>query len=402
MIFPNHAPDTVRCRIVLHFAGFEPLDAEAHRQRYARAAEQSAHVWQNAVAVGQLDHEAQSFHVEASGPDWRTLSTVHVFDLAAVVEDYRRRPLALRIAAGFTAAARVIADGAAVEYFRHAWRFGLFFLSPFLLMAAGIAAAIVLACLPFLLGMPLINELWSVPLGLAFFLGAFIPFSDRFHTLHLFADWRMAVALARLGDAELDRLLRSFEAEVLDALREEADEILITSHSIGTNLAVHVIGRLLETKPDLFAGRNVAFVTLGGALLQCALMKSAKVLREHVGRIARVENLAWLDVQCLTDIVNFYRSRSFELCGHRDLEPAAIRLIRFKRMLDPEHYRRIKRDMLRVHRQYVLGLDRRADFDFTLLTAGPFPANAFASFDAERLPPLTATGALHRPVAVPA
>lgn len=401
-IFAPHAADSVRRRIVLHFAGFEPLDAEAHRIRYQHAAELSARAWNNSVVTGALNEDGHSFHVAASGPDWQTLSTVHIFDLAARVEHYRRRPLAVRIGSGFMAAVRVVAEGATARYFRHAWRFGLFFLFPFLLMAGGIALALVLACLPLLLGMPLLNLLWSVPLGFASFLGAFIPFSERFHTLHLFADWQMAVALARLGDADTERLLASFEAEVLDALDEEADEVVITSHSIGTNLAVHVIGHLLEVRPNLFAGRNVAFVTLGGALLQCAFMKSALILRERVGWIARLRNVEWLDVQCLTDIVNFYRSSTFALCGHADIQPAAVRLIRFKRMLDPEHYRRIKGDMLRVHRQYVLGPDRRADFDFTLLTAGPFPARAFASFDAERLPPLTATGALGRPVAVPA
>ena len=32
-------------RIVLHFPGFEPLDAEAHRQRYTRSAVQASAVW---------------------------------------------------------------------------------------------------------------------------------------------------------------------------------------------------------------------------------------------------------------------------------------------------------------------------------------------------------------------
>jgi hypothetical protein len=53
-------------------------------------------------------------------------------------------------------------------------------------------------------------------------------------------------------------------------------------------------------------------------------------------------------------------------------------------MLTKEHYRKIRRDFLRVHRQYVLGPDLRAAFDFTLMTAGPLPAAAFAHFTQER------------------
>ena len=65
---------------------------------------------------------------------------------------------------------------------------------------------------------------------------------------------------------------------------------------------------------------------------------------------------------------------------------AAIVFIRFKTMLTDEHYRRIKRDFLRMHRQYVLGPDRRAAFNFTLMTAGPLPAADFAGFTQSKMP----------------
>jgi hypothetical protein len=55
-------------------------------------------------------------------------------------------------------------------------------------------------------------------------------------------------------------------------------------------------------------------------------------------------------------------------------------------MLTREHYRKIRKDQLRVHRQYVLGPDLQAPFDFTLLTSGPMPASVFASSDEKRMP----------------
>ncbi len=46
-------------------------------------------------------------------------------------------------------------------------------------------------------------------MGLAscFFVFAFLPFAERFYTLHLFADWRMAVALARMSRPEFNEWL---------------------------------------------------------------------------------------------------------------------------------------------------------------------------------------------------
>ncbi len=65
----------------------------------------------------------------------------------------------------------------------------------------------------------------------------------------------------------------------------------------------------------------------------------------------------WLDVQCLTDAIHFYKVPVVAVCGHADLRPAKMVFIRVKQMLTVEHYRKIKKDFLRVHRQYVLGPD---------------------------------------------
>ena len=385
---------SVRRRIVLHFAGFEPLDGKAHYERYVRTAAQSAHVWNYSIGVGPYSDERKSFDVGAHGPDWITETRIHLFDYDARIEAYRRRPLAVRIAAGFGAAFRIATQGAARRYMQHAWRFGLFFLFPFLLMSLGLLAAALIAALPLILSMAGWHLIWSLALAAVFFRFAFLPFSDRYHTLHLFSDWEMALAMARLDDPAFGELLEEAETRLMEALTDDADEIVITSHSMGSNFAAHVLGAALEKHPRLLAGKSVAFVTLGGALLQCAFLRSAGRLRERVGLIARQEGLFWLDVQCLTDAVNFFRTRTLDLCGHGDLAPASIQAIRFRHMLDPAHYKRIKRDMLRVHRQYVLGPDRRSEFDFTLLTAGPFPTTRFAQFSPRNPPPLTVSGGL--------
>jgi hypothetical protein len=87
-----------------------------------------------------------------------------------------------------------------------------------------------------------------------------------------------------------------------------------------------------------------------------------------------------MEVQCLTDVISFYKSSVTALTGHPDLPSPRLIFLRIRNMLSPERYRRIKRDFLRVHRQYVLGSDRRTNFDFGLMTAGPLPAQSFERF----------------------
>ncbi|ANM10787.1 MULTISPECIES: hypothetical protein [unclassified Rhizobium] len=424
-------------RVVLHFPGFEPLDGAAHRARYERSAKQSAAVWGYSVEIGAFaaGSDPLSFEVTTDGggapgtagdaasgtagdaasgtagdaasgtagnaasgtagnaasgetgsPGWQAKSRIHMVDHDMFVRSLRSGNTVSQIIAGFRSCAQIMLEGGMRGYFRHAWRFGLFFLFPFLLTALAMALTAQIAVMPYSLGFSPWHMLWSGPLGLCFFIFAFLPFSERFHTLHLFADWKMAVALGRMDRADFNDWLEDRATAVREALTEEADEYVISSHSMGSNVAAHVIGILLEREPEIFKGKRVVFATLGSAILQCALLSSARMLRARVGLIACCPDISWLDVQCLTDSINFYKVPVVAVSGHADAPPAKMILIRVKQMLTRERYRRIRKDQLRVHRQYVLGPDLQAPFDFTLMTSGPTPASVFADSDAKRMP----------------
>ncbi|KQS65088.1 hypothetical protein ASG39_07390 [Rhizobium sp. Leaf371] len=395
----------VRRRIVLHFPGFEPLNAQAHRARYARAAAQSARVWDLSFDVGPLVDGAHVpfFDVTGALPGATgtgatgmagTESRVHIFDHHRLVALLAEKPFHRRLLAGYASAARVVRQGGLSGYFRHAWRFGLFFVFPFLLVALAVLASLGVALAPLVLGFPAWNLVWSVPAAAALFRYGLMPPAERLHTLHLFADWELAVAMASLDRPDVDRWLEtaiaSARAVLVEARDTGCDEVLVTSHSMGSTVAAHVIGALLEREPALMRGHRITFVTLGGAILQCALLRPATRLRARVGLLARAPGLDWLEVQCLTDSIHFYKAQVVAASGHPDAPPARIVTIRLKHILTAERYKRIKLDFLRVHRQYVLGPDRRASFDFTLMTAGPLPAFDFATFSQATLPPIPA------------
>ncbi len=362
-------------RVVLHFSGFEPLDAERHRVRYERAMQRTAELWglnADVSTLQQRDGRAY-FDIETSRPGdaWQTSSRFYVFDHGTIVDHLAARPLARRLIGGFRSAAAVVMEGGAFGYFLHAWRFGLFFIFPFLLVVLGMAISLALATYPWWLGL----DLWQYPIGIAlgffFFTRLFIPWSDRFHTLHLFSDWEMAVGVSRLDDAIVNDWIEESAQAAKKAFELEADEYVVSSHSMGSSMAAQTIGLLLEREPDLLAGKRVVFVTLGGATLQCALLRSASALRARVGAIARAKAITWIEVQCLTDIISFYKSSVTALTGHPDAPHPRLIFLRIKKMLTDERYRKIKLDFLRVHRQYVLGSDLRTNFDFGLMTAGP-------------------------------
>ncbi|WP_244487598.1 MULTISPECIES: hypothetical protein [unclassified Aureimonas] len=371
---------SVERRLVLHFPGFEPLDAHAHWVRFARSCRQSGAHWGLDVEVGALEDGTVARAFDATGriDGLTTQSRIHLFDYDPLIGRLNGRPTPIRIATGFASAARVLWEGGLFGYLRHGWRFALFFLFPFLAISVALLVSLLIAALPLLVGWTPWHLLWSLPLAALFFARVFLPASGRWHMLHLLGDWDLAVELARMRDPALLVWLDAATEATRAALRKEADEIVVTSHSMGSGMAALVLGAVLEADPGALRGRRVVFLTLGGAILQSALLRSAKTLRAHVGRIARAPEIDWIEIQCLNDVVHFYRSNVVAACGHRDAPSARIVFIRVKQMLTAEHYRRIRRDALRVHRQYVLGSDKRSSYDFALVTTGPAPVALLA------------------------
>jgi hypothetical protein len=374
-------------RIVLHFPGFEPLDAEAHRQRYKRSAVQASAIWKARFDVGALipDGEGAHFPVQAEGEGWATRSDVHVFDHNDLITAMRSEPVWVQIAKGFKAGFDVVRHGGAWGYLRHAWRFGLFFLFPFLFLAAGLALGANVAAIPLALELSSWWFLLSVPSGVLVFRYGVIPFSNRYHVLHLLADWRLAVAVAE-NRPEVASWIEQATEQAIAALEQPSDEILVTSHSMGANFAISVIGRLFEKAPDVLKGRRIVFVTLGGAALQCSLLSGAILLRSRIGVLARQPDIDWFDIQCLTDPIHLYKCHTAALSGHADAPQPKLVFIRFKHAMSPERYEKNRRDFLRMHRQYILGPDQPSGFDFTLMTAGPLPAVSFQALESTRAP----------------
>lgn len=380
---------SVSSRLVFYFPGFDPLDAAAHHRRYERSAAQSGKTFGLDYAVGPVQEvEAGSrMEVVSISNGHETKSTIYVHDHNSIISDLRAPPIWKQIALGFKAGAEIITSGAAFRYFRHAWRFGLFFLFPYLLIFTGLVFSTLIAVSPLLLNVPPFLCLLSVPAAWLFFYKLVIPFSARFHTLHLFADWRFALMVGR--DEPVARAWIEDKArKILLALETPSDEVLFVSHSMGASLALAVVGRVLELKPGAFDGRNISFVTLGGAALQCAFISKADRLRQSIGTLARDARIVWFDIQCLSDPIHLYKCNTAYLTGYADAAQPKIVRIKFKHSLSDERYRKNKFNFLRMHRQYVLGSDRKSGFDFTLLTAGPLPAASFVGLKSDE-PPLT-------------
>jgi hypothetical protein len=146
-------------------------------------------------------------------------------------------------------------------------------------------------------------------------------------------------------------------------------EVIVAAHSLGAWFAVMALGGAL---PRLTPGVAPPGLYLAGSsLLKIALHPSASRLRTATAVIAQSE-VPWLDAQSLTDALNFYHTDPAAVLGLAAKRPPVLQFVRFRTLLTPQTYRRIKRDWLRVHRQFVLAAERRASYSWHMTLAGPF------------------------------
>ncbi len=353
-------------RLVFLFAGFEPHDAEEQRSRFAYAAAKTGQLWDASFDIGALTPALQGcpeFHVAAGGAGWSAQTDVVVCDWSDLLAKAGRENVVKRILLGVWALTSFALNGTLFRYVRTSWRYGLFFLYPVLLT--------VTALLPLLLiG---VGGLWSLA-GILFSAFLIWLFIKRMHLMTMLDNWRFAQAAAlerstdilaktALFKSAMKKRIETFQADGADG------EVVIAAHSLGAYFAAMALGGpLAEKKADMPA---LGLLMVGSSLLKIALHPKAVRLRAAVGQIAR-SDVQWLDVQSLTDVLNFYRADPTAALGLNAKRPLVLQYVRFRAMLTPETYRRIKRNWLRVHRQFVLAAERRTNYSFHMMLAGPF------------------------------
>ena len=178
--------------------------------------------------------------------------------------------------------------------------------------------------------------------------------------------------LTQSSTPELDRMAE----ELVAAAREKkADEIVLVGHSLGAVLAVDLLDRALLMWPEL--GRNgtrLVLLSVGSSILKIGLHRGARRFRASLQRVATARGVFWGEYQSLTDVMNFYRTDPVRSLGLTAGRPPFVRLVRFRSMLSPAGYRRLRRNFFRVHCQFIRANDCRASYDYFMFVCGPLAA----------------------------
>lgn len=389
-------PEPVRRRHVFYIPGYDPEARTRYRHLFVRELNRHTRRFgeeRRAVSEPQIspDGLAQSWTVAAptGAPGAETAYDVLLWD-DIVVRDFRRSRL-VSVALLLAGTLHALAAGLLFRFYRLNWKYGNVIVYPF-------AMVVVLTLLSVFLGTMVHAHLgdWfghsiglpiylSLPLGVAAgiaWIKGIEAFLNRIFFWQLLNDWVFNWQHGQGWRPDYERRLDAFAGHVLARLGERAaagervDEVMIVGHSSGALTAVEVAARALAREPGLGAqGPALSLVTLGSGLPLVAMQPRAHRLRADVASLVTQRHLVWCDFQAPQDWMNFpgfnpVRHLALGLCGQPVANPL-IRSARFRDVLSPETYARVRNRPFRMHFQFLLANDRRGAYDYFAMVLGP-------------------------------
>ncbi len=200
---------------------------------------------------------------------------------------------------------------------------------------------------------------------------------NRFRSYWLLRTYGLMLPWACGKRPVVDDRIREFAAYIVEKLRtSDADEVLLVGHSAGSILTVPLVSEMLRLDPALGTrGPTFALVSLGNCIPILSMLSGSEKLREDLATVATAPGVRWLDFSAKRDGASLTQVDPLAVSGISRPPGIPVRPLQFPvrivKMFSPEAYAAIKRDIFRVHFQYIMAGELLTDYDFFAITAGP-------------------------------
>jgi hypothetical protein len=374
----------IRRRHVFYVEGYDPRGAVGYYDIFQRSWKRCRSVWNFEGKLGELTLDSEliaHWDIEAAGPNWQVATRYEFLRLEGVIGANMAEPMWRQVPRALAWHADDLISGTTVRIFRAAWRFGLHLLYFQLLLWLWLGSAIVAGWLAAIVsarfgGLP---DAAAVGVGIGIGFACFLllrPLADRLQVVQINSCWPYLRAFARGHASTFDAPIDTYAARIVAAARaHESDEIIVVGHSAAGVTGSAVMARAFALDPDVGRhGPQIVLLTLGSVLPAAALHPAAHRMRDVIRRLATEPSLTWIDCVSRKDVMNFW---DFDPVAGLGVELGAERCnpltwtVRFREVVSPQYYRRLRLSFFRLHYQFIMSGDRRAPYDYLMLVAGP-------------------------------
>lgn len=384
-------------RCVFFIGGYEPKTPMAFFERLAREISHFEATWDvetstTDVSLPSVDVGRATVVTSSKADSWQVTTEFHFLGLDSIVTADAARPLPVRVLRYLVAFFDYWLSGTAFSIFAKSWRFGLYFLYPFAVIAFFFLAVLFVSSVALRFAGMNAPGLSALIALLALF-PLLASLGKRWSVTHLMDLWSFSLEYVRGRRPEAEALLERYAAIVAETTNaRQFDEILFIGHSTGGGLILDIAARSLKAEPRITRrGAEVGLLTLGSTALKFGLHPAGAAYRNKVQSLVDEAPLRWSEFQCLVDVINFYRTNPVVDMGLKPREksnsPAfpVVRKVHLQDMLGQEAYRRIRGRFFRIHYQFISANRRRYYYDFFQICFGPFPMSAISGDPATTL-----------------
>lgn len=376
----------VKSRLVFNFQGFEASNGEKLLGRVIYCAKKTSEVWGFSTEVKSQEHHPKDHFSECNlvnyGDNWRVDTRIIQFSFGDIVAPYLDGFIVSSVLKNLPKFLAFFIDGTVFNYFKQSKLYGFFTLFPLIIMTlfAGLSYGLA-SLLADLIGFSEQLQLAFITVTaiVLFFVLCRWPGGKMLFPLTM-GHWGCARDMAVGANKDIEDRYDVFADIVCRELADSRhDEVIFAGHSFGAVWAPMVFAKVLERDPALLKGRRITFLSMGGSLLNTALVPKAGLFREKISKLLKLKELFWHDYQCKDDPVCFYKSDMFKALGLGKPESGyQISRVNFKHSMNLKRYRQIKKSIYDVHRQYGLYQDKCVSFDYFLRLLGPVFADDLA------------------------
>jgi hypothetical protein len=370
-------------RHVYHIGGYDPISPELMLERFRYSMANFQTNWNVKGTVSDLNPSTNvtaSWNAEASGPNWKTKTTIEMLrwdDL--ILKDFERGPVSRLLGGGHTLI-DFIGTGTFASYLRSSWRYTIFFVYPYMMVllfaVAGLAGGYYA---PRLLGL---SGFAAVVLGLTVALGLFLalmrwsPWNGRIQ--HAFDDWIFSREFVYGTRSLMNRRIEQFaETIVARARAADTDEIVVVGHCLGAGLVMQTVAHAMKIDPQLCQhGPSICVLTVGATIPKFSLHPKGEKTREAALAVAGNPQIRWTEYHARNDLISFYKFDPVTLQhispGRTDGRPN-IRKVQMSEMMSKAAFKKHRSRFYRMHYQFLMANDLRAAYDYVMILCGPLP-----------------------------
>ena len=373
-------------RRVIYVSGYDPQGPQGYYALFASQLKRACIPWHVKFALGPLTIDSAdlaSWTVTMGGPNWQVFTAYDFVRWENTITANTAEPIMRQISRAVRWMLDDFVTGTTFRVFRADWRFGMHHLVLQLLLLTWIATSLAAGTLAWYIARHKLSVPTSIGIGtsVGVFFAIFMtlrPLANRWFVIRVNNHWPYLREFGRGEATCFDRPIEVGAARLKELVNaNDADEIVVVGHSGGAPLVQCLIARALELDQDLGRrGPRVVLLTIGSITPAVALHPRALKMRETIRRLAIEPSIIWIECQSRKDPLNFSGFDSVEGVGIQ-LGPERCNpllwQIRFRDMLSPELYRKLRWKLFRLHFQYIMANQMRAPYDYFMLIGSPVP-----------------------------